>query len=154
MALKLRLKCFDCCITPVVLFGLSVLPLTASHLQKLDALQRRMLRSDYSAGSGLGMRTGMKHVRYGCRQKCAPWQSTWSKQWEQLHSLAHRVASHSWGKFAVLWTPRDEWENNFPRKLHRKPGRPALRWDNRLKDFCQQYFPTCSSWIDGASHMN
>ena len=45
VSIKLRLKLFDAVVTPTILYGLHTLPLTHFQLQKLDALQRRMLRS-------------------------------------------------------------------------------------------------------------
>ena len=45
ISLKLRLQYFEATITPSVLYGLTTLPLTQSQLDKLDAAQRRMLRS-------------------------------------------------------------------------------------------------------------
>ena len=45
VSIALTLKCFDTVLTPTVLFGLHVLPLTLSQIHALDAVQRRMLRS-------------------------------------------------------------------------------------------------------------
>ena len=45
VSVKLRLKLFDAVVTPTILYGLHKLPLTHFQLQKLDALQRQMLRS-------------------------------------------------------------------------------------------------------------
>ena len=40
----LRLQLFDSVVSPTVLYGLSTTPLTATQLDKLDAVQRKMLR--------------------------------------------------------------------------------------------------------------
>ena len=45
VSLKLKMKLFDCTVSPAILFGLAAVPLTCIHLKKLDAIQRRMLRS-------------------------------------------------------------------------------------------------------------
>ena len=45
VSIKLRLKLFDAVVTPTILYGLRTLPLTHFQLQKLHALQGRMLRS-------------------------------------------------------------------------------------------------------------
>ena len=45
VSVKLRLKLLDAVVTPTILYGLHTLPLTHFQLQKLDALQRRMLIS-------------------------------------------------------------------------------------------------------------
>ena len=45
VALQLRLKLFDIVVSPTLLFGLSTLPMTKSHLETLDRLQRKMLRN-------------------------------------------------------------------------------------------------------------
>ena len=44
ISLKLRLKNLNAMISPTILFGLSSLPLTKFHLQKLNAMQRKMFR--------------------------------------------------------------------------------------------------------------
>lgn len=41
--IRLRLKLFDAVISPTVLYSLPTTPLTSSHLEKLDALQRKMM---------------------------------------------------------------------------------------------------------------
>ena len=45
VSIKLRMKFFDAVVTPTILFGLHTLALTGVQLSKLDAIQRRMLRS-------------------------------------------------------------------------------------------------------------
>ena len=45
LSLKLRLRLFDVCCSPVALFGFGVLPMTAKQLKSLVVIQRRMLRS-------------------------------------------------------------------------------------------------------------
>ena len=47
LALRMKLfdKLFDALVSPTILFGLSTLPLTKMHVQKLDTTQRKMLRS-------------------------------------------------------------------------------------------------------------
>ena len=42
--LRLRLKYFDACIGPSILFAIAVLPMTKGRLQELDKLQRKILR--------------------------------------------------------------------------------------------------------------
>ena len=42
--LQLRLKLFDCVISPTVLYSLCTTPLTTGQLEKLDATQRKMMR--------------------------------------------------------------------------------------------------------------
>lgn len=44
IALKKRLKYFDMCVTPVLLFAMSVFPVTKRQLLALDSLQRKMVR--------------------------------------------------------------------------------------------------------------
>ena len=44
ISLQLRLKYFDTCVGPALLFGTAVLPMTRTQLQDLDRLQRKMLR--------------------------------------------------------------------------------------------------------------
>ena len=42
--LKLQLRLFEAVVLPSALYGLSTAPLTAAHLEKLDATQRKMMR--------------------------------------------------------------------------------------------------------------
>ena len=42
--MKLRLKLFEAAITPCLLFGMSVLPIYQSMMDKIDATRRKMLR--------------------------------------------------------------------------------------------------------------
>ena len=44
VSIKLRLKLFDVIVSPALLFGLFILPLCQSHLEKIDVVQRKMLR--------------------------------------------------------------------------------------------------------------
>ena len=44
VSLQLRLKYFDVCIGPALLFGTSVLPISKAQLQEFDRLHRKMLR--------------------------------------------------------------------------------------------------------------
>ena len=77
VSIKLRLKLFDAVVTPTILYGLHTLPLTHFQLQKLDALQRWMLRSIVG------------WVRLGD----GPWRMTmhWTKR---LALRQHSFASH------------------------------------------------------------
>ena len=45
VSLKLKLKRFDSVVSPTAMFGLAILPLTKVQIDKLDVMQRRMLRS-------------------------------------------------------------------------------------------------------------
>ena len=44
VSLHLRMKYFDACVGPALLFGMAVLPLSRFQIQKMDILQRKMLR--------------------------------------------------------------------------------------------------------------
>ena len=44
ISVKLRLKLFDAIVSPTLLFGLSILPICQSHLEKIDVAQNKMLR--------------------------------------------------------------------------------------------------------------
>ena len=53
ISMKSRLRLFDAVITPTILYGLETAPLTQANFNRLDAVQRRMLR--YVVGwHGLG----------------------------------------------------------------------------------------------------
>ena len=44
VSLQLRLKYFDICIGPMILFGMAVFPTTRGQIEDMDRLQRQMLR--------------------------------------------------------------------------------------------------------------
>ena len=44
VSIHLRLKLFDAVVTPTLIFGLAVLPLSTTSLEKIAVLQRKMLR--------------------------------------------------------------------------------------------------------------
>ena len=45
VSVELRLKYVDAIMSPTPLFGLAYLPLTTSHLKRIDVVQRRMIRA-------------------------------------------------------------------------------------------------------------
>ena len=44
ISIKLRLKLFDAVVSPTLLFGLSTLPVHATTMEKIDIVQRKMIR--------------------------------------------------------------------------------------------------------------
>ena len=46
ISIKLRLKLFDSVVSPSLLFGLAVLPLRVSCIEKLNVVQRKMMRKN------------------------------------------------------------------------------------------------------------
>ena len=43
----------------------------------------------------------------------------------------------------IVWTALDQSQNSFPCEPARKPGRSAMRWDRRVKEFAKRNSPTC-----------
>ena len=42
--MQLRLKYFDACVGPTILFGMAAFPMTRGQIEDMDGLQRQMLR--------------------------------------------------------------------------------------------------------------
>ena len=137
----LRLRLFDTIVTPVVLYGGAVLPLSQKDLEQLDIVQRRMLR----------LIVGWK------RYPDESWEATMHRmkarvshalQYHAIPTWSHRFHKNRWGYASHVifnvknrlpyllaeWIPlHDPAADEVP---HRRPGRPRLRWDDDLHDFC------------------
>ena len=50
--------------------------------------------------------------------------------------------------------PESNWQTNFALQLHRRPGRPLTKWDDRLRSFAACNFPAVNTWTDIAETAN
>ena len=151
VAIHLRLKLFDMVVTPTLLFGLAVLPLSNISLQKIEVLQRKMLR---------------KLVGW-VRLKDEPWEDTMRRMKHRVdHALSkypikmwkERLAIYLWNFVlrvkaapATSWMSQSSnWEPNLSEDAsseyvaNRRRGRPNLKWDSAIDKFCRMHFN--SSW--------
>ena len=140
-----RLRFFDACVSPTVLFALVSFPLTRDQVEVLDALQRKMLRRI------VGWR----------RVDGEPWDETMRRMRDRLERArrlhnwqrwSYRFFRGQW-KFVVHFskTTMSEWMllyNCSPcfdvrgdYVPHRDVGRPRTKWDEHLKQFFVHHFP-------------
>ena len=157
VSLAKRLKFFDACVSPSMLFALVSLPLTRAQIEELDILQRKMIRRI------VGWR----------RVEDEPWEITMRRMGNTLDNArnlydwkdwSYRFARDQW-RFAVHLACTDismqkmamlqhTWhEVHDPEGLYvprRFIGRPRIKWDDRLDAFFLQHFPSRSSehWSD------
>ena len=144
MPIGFRLKLFDSTVTPTVLYGLEVLPLTTAQLQRLDAVQRRMLRN----------------IAGWVRVEDEPWDETmrrmrarlaaalrqhlvedWSRgvcqrRWDQAWHIAHNPTS--WPSRTTAWNPATFFDPAAVTMPCRGRGRPLTRWGDTLCTFSAQ----------------
>ena len=154
VSLKLRLKYFDAIISPAALFGLASLPLVASQIQRLNVVQRRMLRAvvGWVAVDGNDWQGTMR--RMNCKVNFALEKfpvCTWSDSFfkRKFRFAAHVACSKNWCKFPALWDPSDDWQSNFTSCPGRTRGRPQQRWDDILNKFCEGIYDD-PSWFQHA----
>ena len=142
-------------VTPTILFGLATLPMTQTQVVRLDALQRRMLRSivGWVRVEGEDWRLTMSRMRDRIKAAllCQPVEP-WSKQLaKKQHGLATKIAKDKgWPQHVLRWCPQENWRQNFASQPRRKPGRPPKKWTDNLTKFCNRDFPQYASWLDAA----
>jgi len=130
---NLRLKLFDGVVSPTALYCLSTVPLGVADLNRIDVVQRKMLRN----------------IAGWVRKPPEPWSDTMRRMKQRLeHALAqHPIPNWSeavvqrkqvlltrvllkpddhWTKLCVHWRPGSELG------AKRSVGRPRLRWDSAL----------------------
>ena len=102
-SLRLRLKMFTASIGPILLTGMTVLLMTRYHLQKLDILQRKMLRRivGWRRIDGEDWKATMKRMNDRLEQGhnlyvCQPWSMVYARsQW--------RYIKHMVDAYLLLW---------------------------------------------------
>ena len=115
ISLKLRLQFFEATITPSVLYGVTTLPLTQSQLDRLDAAQRRMLRSivGWVRIEGEDWRDTMHRMKLRLQHALAmhplrPWtQQLFTRQYRFASKISRRDDAWPWA--VVTWIPGDGW---------------------------------------------
>ena len=152
----LRLKLFDAVVTPTVLYGMAALPLTAAQLQRLDAVQRRMLRNiaGWVRLDGEPWDETMRRMRArlaaALRQHpVGGWtESLCQRRWDHAWHVAHRPSC--WPMRTACWHPgafRDPAAVVMP---CRSRGRPLTRWDDTLSSFSRHALRG-ASWQEAAA---
>ena len=139
--IRLRMKLFDAICSPTILFGLAVLPLTLKKREALDVLQRRMLRLivGWKRLPGEDWAITMHRMK-GRLEKAdaiypiASWQECFHRQrWRYAVHVA-KDSKSKWMYKLSQYCPDSIVDEEV--KAHRNPGRPFLRWDDSLHDYC------------------
>ena len=150
--IRLRLRLFDAICSPTILFGSAVLPLNLKQRQSLDILQRKMLRLMVGWRRLPGEEWSETMTRMNIRVENACVQYPIASWETSFHRHRWRYAVHviqnkkmRWPLLLSQWDPGVKLDDDtFP---YRKPGRPFLRWDDSLHDYCC-YEWSLSHWTD------
>ena len=150
------------CVSPSVLFALSVFPVKKSQLLALDILQRKMLRrivgwrrlpDESWRDTMVRMNTRLQHA--SSLYYCESWMSKFARgQWRYVHHLL-RGPLHLWARVLCKynWSPHfDPWYDADP---HRRQGHPNMRWDDHIHRFCHVKWPHLRDrhWFDILVHQ-
>ena len=156
VSLEKRLQYFDACVTPAILFASVAFPLSKTRLHGLDALQRKMLRRiiGWRRTEGDSWHDTMQRMNQRLEHAqqlflCQPWSERYARnQWRYVGHLLKQEVS-SWAKvMASVASPiHDPFGEYVP---HRSQGRPRLRWDNHIQQFCLMKWPleVEKHWLD------
>ena len=148
VSLQLRLKYFDACVGPTILFGMVVFPMTRCQIGDMDRLQLQMLRriDGWRRIDGEEWKERMKRMNLQLSRGldlhyCQPWSISFARnQW--------RYVDHIIDGNLLMWS-RVMCKYNFnpiydlaslvlPR---RSVGHPQLRWDDHIHNFCWKIWP-------------
>ena len=141
IAIQSKLRLFQSCISPTVLFGLTSSPLTSLQMQELDVVQRRMLRiivgwhriadEDWESTMSRMKAKIITALMY------FPLES-WSQQLmrHQFKLGLHCMNNvHDWPSMIIRWHPEHTCNTAY-----RTRGRPCKRWDDNLSQFSHEKF--------------
>ena len=126
--LKLRLKLFDCVVSPTALYSLCTTPLTTGQLEKLDATQRKMMRkivgwqraSDETwETTGRKMKAKLEAALQ--QQPVKPWSASRSELRQGLLAKLERPHANELMKVVYAWSLA-------PPGAKRPRGHPFQRW--------------------------
>ena len=157
VSLRERLKYFDACVSPTVLFALCTLPVTRKRLEMLDTLQRRMLRrivgwrklADESWHDAM-VRMNERVARAEQLHPMEAWSRLYARsQWRYAQHVLK--GGHSpFMRHLCQYNCRPHQDAQAPYIPSRQRGRPSMRWDHYLHGFCRERWPDRPSdhWID------
>ena len=143
VSLKLRLKLFDCIVTPTILYGLTSTALTQRQMEQLASIRLKMLRNIV----GWSMQPDDTWHDLGSRMKAKIHRAMqlykvpcWMERLEEARwSLMRRTACkpHSWACAVCEWTP----------ETTRARGRPRQRWTDSATRFLAEQGISEPWWI-------
>ena len=143
VSVKLRLKLFDAVVTPTILFGLAILPLSQASLKKIETAQRKMMRkiAGWVRIQNEPWEDTMRRMkdRVACalqQHPVMPWKKRIGKDLWKFILRVKSAPDESWIHQSSMWAPNelsDETSAFFP---YRCRGRPLLKWDSVVRKFC------------------
>ena len=153
LPVHLRIQLFDSIIAPSIVYGLSSCPLSIPKLRRLEALQQQMLRNIVGRGryQDEAWDETMRRMKYRVDSAMQSYQSIpwvvriFRQQWKRAIHIS-RLPASSWQILAHVWNPCTQIDQVSEHHPFRHPGRSRLRWDDRLNEFCMQFFDV--PWID------
>ena len=138
--IRLRLRLFDCIVTPTIMYGLTTAPLIETQLPYLASTQRRMLRlivgyvklpEDDWADMCRRLRHRVERATKG--QNVRDWVETLEQQKRKLQEDLEHGRRCPLVCTVAAWCPtvvRDEKQASTPR---RRRGRPRITWKQCLR---------------------
>ena len=124
-------------ITSIILFGLVVLPMHQSNLDKLDVVRQKMLREivgwvRYSEDSWETIMRRMKHrVTKALEQHpVKAWSERLSSMREKYLDRLENLPNARWEVQSTQWVPTEVADVSQEFYAHRLRGRPVLRWND------------------------
>ena len=148
ISLKLRLKYFDTCVPPAMLYGLTTFPMSQNDLKAMDVLQRKMLRRiigwrriDTESWRDTMLKMNQRLLFGQSLHFCEPWSISFARaQWRYVH---HIIDANPllWARFMCRFN--FNLVEDFSRWAipHRNRGRPRMRWDDNIHSFCWTRWP-------------
>lgn len=144
ISLRLRLKLFNACVTPVALFGLASLPLTRKQLEQFAIVQRKMLRSivGWKFERADNYEDAMRRMKQRMEQAAKihfiePWDRRIAKQ--QMNFILHlsKLDHRHPARLLIAWDPSTITNAVYPRRPFRSVGRPRNKWYTYIAKFCE-----------------
>ena len=135
VSIKLRLKLFDATVSPSLLFGLSVLPISHANMTKLLVCQRKMLRKIVGwvwcpGKSWESIMHIMKIKVENAMQQylVKPWDERIRKMRAKYLNRLASMPNARWEKLSLDWSPIEVVDYSQDHVAYRLQGRPLLRW--------------------------
>ena len=154
VSLHLRLQLFDAIVSPTAVYACTVLSCTQRELARLGVIQRKMLRS--IVGWVRHEDENCETTMHRMKQRLAtamdlhyvePWEHyILRQQWRYAVHAAFSEKS-DWPVRLANWNPLLVDDVSSPYIAYRSQGRPRIRWDDRLNEFCDVHLD-CDRWPD------
>ena len=144
VSLGKRIRYFDVCVTPAILFGLSTLPLRQKDLDMLDILQRQMLRriigwrrKDGESWHDTMERMNLRLSHGQSLHSCEDWSCLVLRyQWRYVFHLLQSYPS-LWARILANHNACPHADPHRAEIPHRRQARPHQRWDDYLQQLCR-----------------